>query len=51
MTDLTGPCLQHQGAGVLVTVCDEDPLKGFSRRRACFKISLVAGSKVRHLLP
>lgn len=64
MLDLPGPCVQCQGAGILVNLCDEELSTGFSRRLPSFKISLIAlgrmnfmgtgveeDKEVRHLLP
>lgn len=45
MLDLAGPCVQCQGAGDLVNVCDELS-KGFGRRLSYFKISLIAQGRV-----
>lgn len=45
--DLLGFPVSWQGAWVLVSVCDEEPLKGFSRKLTCSKkISLTAGGKM-----
>lgn len=33
--------VQRQGTGIVITRCDEKPLKGFGRS-TCFKINLIA---------
>lgn len=44
--DLLGSPVSWQGARVLVSVCDEEPSKGFSKKLTCSKkISLIAGGQ------
>ena len=48
--DLAGSCVPRQGAWLLVSICDEEPSKGFSRKLTCSKkISLIAGGKMDFL--
>lgn len=38
--------VQCQGAGVVITVCDEKPSKGFSRISTYFKINLTVSGRM-----
>ena len=48
--DLAGSCVPWRRAWVLVSICDEEPSKSFSRKLTCSKkISLIAGRKMGFL--